>query len=103
MRIARFETIRRDRLPQLTLVRVHTYEGLTGAGDTYYAPAAVEQQAHQWIAPALIGRDPLQVQRHWAALYDRGSARWGGSGAELRDDVAGRPEAAVRSIGSADL
>jgi L-alanine-DL-glutamate epimerase-like enolase superfamily enzyme len=102
MRIARFETIRPDRVPQLTLVRLDTDEGLTGSNDTRTS-AAVDRLVHQWIAPAPIGRHPLQIQRHRTALYDRGAARRSRPGADVRDDEVGRPDATFGVTGSADL
>ena len=41
MKITRLETVRLGRHPHMLWLRVHTDEGLTGLGETSYAPRAV--------------------------------------------------------------
>jgi len=85
MKITKIETVQIESFPYLIFVQVHTDEGLIGVSDTYYATDAVRGYIHQWAAPLLIGKDPLQIERHWFTLYARNSARWGGvAGVELR-------------------
>lgn len=38
-------------------------EGLVGLGETFVGAAAVETYPHEILAPALIGRSPLQKKR----------------------------------------
>ncbi|MGH9628988.1 MAG: mandelate racemase/muconate lactonizing enzyme family protein, partial [Bryobacteraceae bacterium] len=64
-------------------VRIHTDEGLVGLGETYpwpYAEAAVVRRA---LAPVLLGRDPLQIDRLWADMFVAVNYS-GWAGAEIR-------------------
>ena len=80
MKITKIDTIQVESFPYLIFVQVHTDEGLIGVSDTYYATDAISGYIHQWAAPLLLGKDPLQIERHWHTLYARNSARWGGTG-----------------------
>lgn len=83
MRVARIETLRLAAFPQVLWVEVTTACGLTGLGETFFAPGAVEAFIHENAAPALIGEDPRDVDRHAHRL---GSVYVGAqdSGAEMR-------------------
>jgi L-alanine-DL-glutamate epimerase-like enolase superfamily enzyme len=83
MRIARVETLRLASFPQVLWVEVTTECGLTGLGETFFAPGAVEAFVHEAAAPALLGDDPRDVDRHAHRL---GSVYVGSqdSGAEMR-------------------
>ena len=63
-------------------VRIHTDEGLTGLGETY--PSVIAEKAVvQRLAPVLIGRNPLEIDRLWADMFLAVSyAGW--AGAEMR-------------------
>lgn len=61
MKIAAIETVRIKEFPQLLWVQVHTDEGLTGLGETFFSPGAVEAYVHDNVAPVLIGRDALAI------------------------------------------
>lgn len=61
MKITNFETIRIAEFPQLLWLRVHTDEGLTGLGETFFDAGAVETYIHDAVAPQLIGRDALAI------------------------------------------
>jgi galactonate dehydratase len=61
MKITALETIRLAEFGNLLWLRVYTSEGLTGLGETFFAPETVEAYVHEAIAPKLIGRDPLQI------------------------------------------
>jgi galactonate dehydratase len=63
-------------------VRIHTDEGLTGLGETY--PSVIAEKAVvQRLAPLLIGRNPLEIDRLWADMFLAVSyAGW--AGAEMR-------------------
>jgi L-alanine-DL-glutamate epimerase-like enolase superfamily enzyme len=64
MRITRIETLRLADVPPLLWVEVGTDAGLTGLGETFFAPGAVEAFIHDYAAPALLGQDPRDVERH---------------------------------------
>jgi galactonate dehydratase len=49
-------------------VRVHTDEGLIGLGETFFGARAVAAWIHDTAAAYLLGKDPLQIDRHWQAL-----------------------------------
>lgn len=84
MQITKIDTIQIEGFPRLIFVQVHTDEGIIGVSDTYYATEAVRGYIHQWVAPLLLGKDPFQIERHWNTLYAQNSARWGGTGVEMR-------------------
>ena len=82
MKITAVETILVKEFPNLTWVQVHTDDGLVGLGETFFGAPAVAAQVHDFIAPYLIGKDPLQIERHHAKLLPY--AGRGGSGVEMR-------------------
>ena len=82
MKITAVETILVEEFPNLTWVQVHTDDGLVGLGETFFGAPAVAAQVHNFIAPYLIGKDPLQIERHHAKLLPY--AGRGGSGVEMR-------------------
>ena len=82
MKVTAIETIRLEEFPNLLWVQVHSDQGLTGLGETYFGPGAVEAQIHDFVAPYLLGRDPRAVERHAPNLL--GYVGKGGSGAEMR-------------------
>lgn len=86
MKITAIETIypgRSSAMPAMVFVRVHTDDGVTGLGDTFYLPQTVIAVIHEHIAPVLLGKDPLQIEQHWRDLHNA-YARFGGRGAEIR-------------------
>jgi L-alanine-DL-glutamate epimerase-like enolase superfamily enzyme len=86
MKVTKLETIRLDEFPNLVWVHVHTDEGLIGLGETFFGAQAVEAYLHETAAPYLIGKDPLQIDRHARALY--GYLGYRSSGVELRGNSA---------------
>jgi galactonate dehydratase len=64
-------------------VRIHTDEGLVGLGETYPHPASEQAVVLERLAPKLIGRDPLAIERIWADLFLEVSYS-GWAGAEMR-------------------
>lgn len=99
MRLTALETVVLPRHPHLTFVRLHTDEGLTGIGDTFYGPASVVGYLHEEAAPLLLGQDPRAIERHWHALYTQTVRGAGMRSAEIRGlsavdvalwDLAGR-------------
>ncbi len=55
--------------PHWTWVRVHTDSGHIGIGETYPRNAVEAALVHSGVAPALLGRDPRDIDRIWADLY----------------------------------
>lgn len=64
-------------------VRIHTDEGPVGLGETYPNPEAEAAVVHSSLAPVLLGRDPLQIDRLWADMFSAVSYH-GWAGAEIR-------------------
>ena len=84
MRLTRIETIHLAEHATLLFVRLHTDEGLVGTGDTFMMAEALEGYIHGRAAPKILGRDPADIGRIWASLYDWDAARFGGQGIEVR-------------------
>jgi galactonate dehydratase len=64
-------------------VRIHTDEGLTGLGETYPHPDSEKAVILTRLAPVLLGRNPLEIDRLWADMFVAVSySGWGG--AEIR-------------------
>ncbi len=82
MRITRIDTVRTDEFPNLVHVLLHTSEGLTGLGETFFFADAVEAHVHDAVADYLLGEDPAEIERHATRL--RGYVGAGSSGAETR-------------------
>lgn len=68
MKIAAVETIRLDEFPNICYVRIHTDEGIVGLGETFFAAHAASAWIHEVAATYLLGKDPLQIDRHWQGL-----------------------------------
>ena len=83
MKITAIETVLLDEFPNLLWVQVHTDEGLVGLGETFFGPRSVAAYLHESVAPRLLGRDPLLIDRHSRDLLT-GYLGFSGSGAEMR-------------------
>ena len=86
MKITEIETIYVDEFPNLLWVQVHTEDGLVGLGETFFGADAVEAHIHEYIAPYLLGKSALDIERHSHRMT--GYAGRGGSGAEMRGTSA---------------
>jgi galactonate dehydratase len=86
MKITALETIRIAERPNLIWLHVHTDEGLTGLGETFFGAATVEAHVHEYIAPRVIGRDPLEIDKLSGDLV--GYVGFRSSGAEVRGNSA---------------
>ncbi len=64
MRIAALETIRLREFPNLLWVEVASDSGIVGLGETFYGAEAVAAFIHETAAPYLLGKDPLQIDKH---------------------------------------
>jgi galactonate dehydratase len=82
MKLAKLETLRLAEFPNLVWLRVHTDEGLVGVGETSFAAESVEAYLHEFVAPRVLGRDPLEIERLNRMLT--GYLGFRGSGVETR-------------------
>ena len=82
MKITKIETILVREFDKIIWVQVHTDDGLVGLGETWYGPLTVEAAVHELFS-FIIGRDPLDIERHWLDMF-RLSDHWGYGGAETR-------------------
>lgn len=80
--ITRITTIQPEYRPSVVWVLVETESGVVGLGETYWIADPVAAYIHEIAAPYLLGKNALEIQRHWTALY----RYWGnlGLGAEAR-------------------
>lgn len=83
MHITGVETIRLNEFPNLLWLHVHTDQGLIGLGETFFGPRAVEAYIHETVAPLLLGKPALQIDRH-ARLLQNQYLGFSGSGVEMR-------------------
>jgi L-alanine-DL-glutamate epimerase-like enolase superfamily enzyme len=86
MKVIQIDTLRLDEFPNILFVLVHTDEELTGLGETFFGAKAVEAYVHETVAPYLLGKDPLHIDRHAKELY--GYLGYASSGAETRGNSA---------------
>jgi L-alanine-DL-glutamate epimerase-like enolase superfamily enzyme len=86
VKITRIDTLRLEEFPNILFVTVHTDEGLVGLGETFFGAQAVEAYVHESVVPYLLGKDPLQIERHSTAL--RGYLGFAGTGVETRGNSA---------------
>lgn len=84
MKITQIETIQAPEHRHIIWVRLHTDEGPIGLGETYLYVEPVKALIEQVFGPGfLLGKDPLQIEAHWRAMFNRSSyAGW--AGAEMR-------------------
>jgi galactonate dehydratase len=68
VRVTALETLRLDEYPHLCYLRLHTDAGLVGLGETYYGSSAVAEHLHATVGPYLLGKNALDIERHWRAL-----------------------------------
>lgn len=64
-------------------VRIHTDEGIIGLGESYPHPAAERAVILDRLAPVLLGRNPLEIDRLWNDMF-QAVAYSGWAGAEMR-------------------
>jgi L-alanine-DL-glutamate epimerase-like enolase superfamily enzyme len=83
VKITKIETIHVGEFTNILFVRVHTDEGITGIGETYYTPEQTQAFIHEVAGPMLIRQDPRDVETHWRRLYDATHV-YGNRGNEMR-------------------
>ncbi len=86
MKIVALETIHLAEFENLIWLKVHTDEGITGLGETFFMPRAVEAYVHETLAPKVIGRDPRAIDRISKDLV--GYVGFRSSGVEVRGNSA---------------
>jgi galactonate dehydratase len=86
LKITQVETIRLGEFPNIIWTRIHTDDGLVGLGETFMGAAAVEAYLHEWVAPKLLGQDPLAIEARNRDIT--GYLGWRGSGVETRGNSA---------------
>ena len=64
MKITAIETIALKEFPNLLWVQIHTDAGMIGLGETFYGAQSVAGFIHETAAPYLLGKDPLQIDKH---------------------------------------
>lgn len=82
MKITRLETLRLGEFPNLVWLRLHTDQGVSGLGETSHAAQSVEAYLHEYVAPRVLGRDPLELEALTRSLAGYLGGR--GSGVETR-------------------
>lgn len=87
MKIDAIETLRLEEFPNLLWVQVSTDDGIVGLGETFFGARAVESYIHETVAPYLLGKDPLQIDRHSRFLLNA-FVGFSGTGAEMRGTSA---------------
>ena len=63
MRITAIETVRIEQHANLLWLLVHTDEGISGLGETFFLPSSVEAYVHEHLAPRVLGENPLDINR----------------------------------------
>jgi galactonate dehydratase len=86
MKIAKLETLRIEEFPNLLWLSVHSDEGIVGLGETFLMPRTVEAYLHEVVAPKVLGRDPLAIDRIAKDLV--GYLGFRSTGAEMRGNSA---------------
>ncbi|MDE1991107.1 MAG: mandelate racemase/muconate lactonizing enzyme family protein [Rhizobiaceae bacterium] len=83
MKIRAVETVQLPHLNNILWVLVHTDEGITGLGETFRGANAVASYIHSEVAPQLIGKDPLEIDRI-SKLLSEPYVGFRSSGVEIR-------------------
>jgi len=84
--MSQIRTVRSIRLPDranLIWVEIETEDGLTGLGETFRAPVAVEGALHDLLVPLILGQDSRQIERI-SRLLTTPYVGFGASSAEIR-------------------
>ncbi len=82
MKITAIQTIRLKTHSNVLMVRLHTDQGLTGLGETFFGAEAVEADIHARISGEILGQDPSRIEYLHAKM--RPYAGFGSTGAEMR-------------------
>lgn len=83
MRITGIETLWTPEYVNVLWVHLHTDEGITGLGETFYGAGAVAAHIHDTLAVRLLGQDPLRIEALNRRLVDLPMAQ-ASTGVEFR-------------------
>lgn len=86
MVVSQIDTLRLNEFPNILFVEIYTDDGLVGLGETFFGAQAVEAYVHETVAPYLLGKNPLHLDRHAKKLY--GYLGYKSSGVETRGNSA---------------
>jgi len=81
--IRAIETTRFQAWPNLLWMRVDDADEVSGTGETFYVPAAVEAVVHDVVAPLVLGHDAGDIEGVWRILQSAVNF-YASAGAELR-------------------
>jgi len=87
LKIDAIETLRLEEFPNLIWVQVLTDDGIVGLGETFFGARAVESYIHETVAPYLLGKNPLEIDRHSRFLLNP-FVGFSGTGVEMRGTSA---------------
>jgi galactonate dehydratase len=82
MRITAIETVRTEAHENILWVHVEA-AGMSGLGETFFAPTAVEAYIHDVVAPLLLGGDATRIES-WHSKLTNYPVGYAASGAEMR-------------------
>ncbi len=82
LKIEAVETLRLAEHPNLLWVRIHTSDGLTGLGETYFGAGPCEADVHDRIAPIVLGQDARRIE--FLNMKMQPYVGFTGTGAEIR-------------------
>jgi len=78
MKITAVETVQVEEFSNFLWLRIETDEGLVGLGETARNPQATAAYIHETAAPYLLGKSPLDIERHHYALTETVGNRFAG-------------------------
>jgi L-alanine-DL-glutamate epimerase-like enolase superfamily enzyme len=98
VKITSLRTLQLAEFPHLLWLELGTDTGLTGLGETFFAPAPVAAYLHDNVAPYLLGKDPRDIELHdwrlrnvYVGAVDSGAETRGNSAVNIALwDVMGR-------------
>ncbi|MEM8689945.1 MAG: mandelate racemase/muconate lactonizing enzyme family protein, partial [Pseudomonadota bacterium] len=82
MKITALETIRPAERPSVIWVVVHTDEGISGLGESWFGAGAIEADVHERVAPLLLGEAAAGIERLTRKIIPY--TGFFGTGAEMR-------------------
>jgi galactonate dehydratase len=83
MIVTALETLRTTDHDNLVWLQIETDEGVSGLGETFFSPGAVENYLHETVAPLLLGQDAGSITAINTRLV-RHSVGYASSGVEMR-------------------
>ncbi|HJM52463.1 MAG TPA: mandelate racemase/muconate lactonizing enzyme family protein [Dehalococcoidia bacterium] len=70
MKITKIETIILKDIWPVTWVQIHTDDSIVGLGEVWVnGTGSVATYVAEVLAPELLGKDPRDIERHWARMY----------------------------------